>query len=64
MPGLTCNCETMQATCELPSGGGSEGLAVLVLCAVGAVALSRLLGACELQDDSDDEDAPPSGMFT
>ena len=66
MTGLTCICapEGMTANCELPGGGGSEGLAVLVLCAIGAVALSRLLGACEHADYDSDDEAPPSGMFT
>ena len=66
MTGLTCICgpEGMTANCELPGDDGSEGLAVLALCAIGAVALSRLLSACEHADYESDDEAPPSGMFT
>ena len=53
----------MQATCELGSGS-SETLAMLVLCALSVVAVGKLFAAYELDEYSDDEDAPPSGMFT
>ena len=63
MPGLSCNCETMQATCELGSGS-SETLAMLVLCALSVVAVGKLFASYELEEYTDDEDTPPSGMFT
>ncbi len=41
MPGLSCNCETMRATCELGSSS-SETLAMLVLRALSVVAVGKL----------------------
>ena len=55
----------MQASCELPSSDSTEGLLVIVLCAIIAIGLARALGGCDCGDyESDDEEPPPSGMFT
>jgi hypothetical protein len=55
----------MQASCELPSSDSTEGLLVLVLCTIIAIGLARALGGCDCGDyETDDEEPPPSGMFT
>ena len=53
--GLSCQCEDMVASCEIPGNEIYLGL----LCAT----ILAMLVMCRGEDDDDDEDKPPGGMY-
>ena len=57
MAGLTCNCETMQASCELPDSGVGALLLLHIL------ALSVCMYRAVEIDEEDESNEPPSEMY-
>ena len=53
--GLSCQCEDMVASCEIP---GNE-LYVALLCAT----IVAIIVMCRGGDDEEEEDKPPGGMY-
>ena len=68
MAGMSCVCaqDTLQATCSLPDHSGPELLLATVLVLVGGL-VWRLERCCvdgDASSDSEEDDGPPTNMFS
>ena len=67
MAGMSCVCaQDMQATCSLPEHSGPELLLATVLVLVGGLVwrLERCCVDADASSDSEEDDEPPTSMFS